>query len=102
MIDREKMMEEKEYPIVKDKINLSHFAVIEILEDEGGGKRGVIHAKILDEKPDDWEEDPLWKSMDSLFSMALYHALAGVDVGSDEYARGFEHVVDDLVSDGEE
>lgn len=74
-------------------IELSHFATITIRPDGSGS----IDGALIDDRPDGWEEDPFHVAIDNLFGLALYHALAGVDVGSKEYALGFEHQMSDLV-----
>jgi len=74
-------------------IELSHFATITIREDGSGS----IDGALIDDRPDGWEDDPFHVAIDNLFGLALYHALAGVDVGSKAYARGFELQMSDLV-----
>lgn len=74
-------------------IELSHFATITIRPDGSGS----IDGALIDDRPDGWEDDPFHVAIDNLFGLALYHALAGVDVGSKEYALGFEHQMSDLV-----
>lgn len=74
-------------------IELSHFATITIREDGSGS----IDGALISEKPDGWEDDSFHVAIDSLFGLALYHALSSVDVGSKEYALGFEHQMSDLV-----
>lgn len=74
-------------------IELSHFAVITL----NGDGTGSIDGALIDDRPDGWEEDPFHVAVDSLFGMALLHALAGVDVDSTPYARGFEQQLNELV-----
>lgn len=77
---------------MEKEIELSHFAVVKINEDGSGS----IHGSIIDDRPENWEEDSFHFAIDNIFSLVLFHALSGVDVGSDEYVRGFEQQMTSL------
>lgn len=74
-------------------IELSHFATITVRPDGSGS----IEGELIDDRPDNWEEDPFHVAVDNLFGLALLHALAGVDVGSSAYERGFNQQLNELV-----
>lgn len=74
-------------------IELSHFAVITL----NGDGTGSIDGALINDRPDGWEEDPFHVAVDNLFGLALLHALAGIDVGSRPYERGFEQQLNELV-----
>ena len=76
-------------------IELSHFAIITL----NGDGTGSIDGALIDERPDEWEQDPFHVTVDNLFGMALLHALAGVDVGGRAYERGFEQQLASLVEE---
>jgi hypothetical protein len=76
------------------KIELSHFAVITVR----GDGTGSIDGAMLDDRPEEWEQDPFHAAVDSLFGLALLHALAGIDVGCRAYERGFEQQLNELAS----
>ncbi|MHC4432492.1 MAG: hypothetical protein ACYTBS_11695 [Planctomycetota bacterium] len=76
-------------------IELSHFAVITL----NGDGTGRIEGALIDERPDEWQTDPFHVAVDSLFGMALLHALAGVEVGGRPYERGFEQQLAQLVEE---
>ena len=76
-------------------IELSHFAVITL----NGDGTGSIDGALIDDRPDDWEQDPFHVTVDNLFGLALLHALAGVDVGGRPYERGFEQQLQELVAE---
>ncbi len=65
---------------------LSHFGTVTVNGDDSGS----IDGAMLDDRPDEWQIDPFHVAVDALFGLALFHALAGVDVGSAQYTRGFE------------
>lgn len=74
-------------------IELSHFAVITLR----GDGTGTIEGSLIEDRPEGWDEDPFHVAVDALFGLALLHALAGVDVGSRAYERGFEQQLGGLV-----
>jgi len=89
-----KMSTEKTYEI-------SHFATVTVRADGSG----TIDGSLIDdeERPEDWKADPFHVAVDTLFSAALYHALSGIDVGSEAYCRGFEHAMQEISEEyGEE
>lgn len=87
------MTDEKEESGQEITIELSHFAVIT----NNGDGTGSIDGALINDRPDGWERDPFHVAVDSLFGLALLHALAGVDVGCRSYERGFEQQLQDLV-----
>jgi len=78
-----------------NNIELSHFAVITL----NGDGTGSIDGPLINDRPEEWESDPFHVAVDNLFGMALLHALAGVDVGSRPYERGFEQQLSTLVEE---
>jgi len=76
------------------KIELSSFATITI--DENGC--GSIDSYLLEDRPDDWQGDPLHVAINYVFGLALHHALSGVDVTSESYEYGFNQTMVDLVA----
>jgi len=89
------MTDEIEGDSQPNTIELSHFAVITL----NGDGTGSIDGALIDDRPDGWEEDVFHVAVDSLFGLALLHALAGVDVGGRPYERGFEQQLQDLVDE---
>lgn len=88
---------ENQEPQVR-QIELSHFATITL----NGDGTGSIDGPLIDERLDGWEEDPVQFAIDNLFGVALLHALAGVDVTSRAYERGFEQQINSLVEEIED
>ena len=74
-------------------IEFSHFGVITL----NGDGTGSIDSGLLDDRGDDWEEDPFHAAIDALLGLVVRHAIAGIDVTSRGYERGFEQQVADLV-----
>lgn len=92
------MTEEIENQTEKTTIELSHFAIITL----NGDGTGTIDSRLLDGRADRWEEDPFSLAVDSLLSLALLHALAGVDVAGRPYERGLEQQLQELIEGEEE
>ncbi len=72
---------------IEKTIELSHFGISIELDGEGGGS---ITTPLTEDRPDDWEEDPFHVAVNTVLSIALYHAIAGVDVTADAYSKGIE------------
>jgi len=65
---------------------LSHFGTVTV----NGDGTGSIDGAMIDDRPDEWQIDPFHAAVDALFGLALFHAIAGVDVAAPGYTRGFE------------
>jgi hypothetical protein len=72
---------------VERTIELSHFGITIELDGEGGG---TISTPLTEGRPSDWEGDPFHMAVDTVLSLALYHALSGVDVANELYSKGVE------------
>lgn len=75
-------------------IELSSFATITINEDGSGS----IDSYLFEDRPDDWQGDPLHVAINYVFGLALHHALSGVDVTSPSYEYGFNQTMIELVA----
>ena len=87
------MTEETETEAAVTTIELSHFATITL----NGDGTGSIESPLFDDRPERWEEDPFHVAVDALLSLALLHALAGVDVAGRPYECGIEQQLGELV-----
>jgi len=66
---------------------IGHFGIMVELDGEGGGR---INTPLIEDRPDNWEEDPYHVAVDTVLGLTLFHALHGVDVTADNYAKGIE------------
>ena len=66
---------------------LSYFGIIITTDGEGNGS---IDTPLINDRPDGWEEDPFHVAVDAVLGVALYHALTGIDVTDERYAKGIE------------
>lgn len=69
------------------KFELSYFGIVIEVFDDGAG---AIHTPLTDDRPEEWEDDPFHVAVDTVLSLALFHACAGIDVSDSAYEKGLE------------